>query len=46
MLSEPQRQTIIERHAKGLSLHQISHTLGHSRRTVRRAQRDPRAAGR
>ena len=44
MLSEPQRQTIIELHAKGLNLRQISHTLGHSRRTVRRvlAQGAPR----
>jgi len=36
MLSEPQRQTIVELHAKGLSVRQISRTLGHSRPTVRR----------
>ena len=35
MLSEPQRQTIVELHAKGLSVRQISRTLGHARPTVR-----------
>jgi len=47
MLSEPQRQTIVELHAKGLSVRQIARTLGHSRPTVRRvlsegAARPPR----
>ena len=36
MLSEPQRQTIIELHAKGMGVRQISRTLGHTRPTVRR----------
>ena len=35
MLSEPQRQTILELHAKGLSVRQIARTLGHARPTVR-----------
>ena len=35
MLSQPQRQTIVELHAKGLSVRQISRTLGHARPTVR-----------
>ena len=47
MLSEPQRQTIIELHAKGMGVRQLSRTLGHTRRTVRRvltqgAPRPPR----
>lgn len=44
MLSEPQRQTILELHAKGMGVRQLSRTLGHTRRTVRRvlAQGAPR----
>jgi transposase len=47
MLSEPQRQTILALHAKGLGVRQISRTLGHTRPTVRRvlqegAPRPPR----
>ena len=49
MLSEPQRQTILELHAKGMGVRQLSRTLGHTRRTVRRvlaqgAPRPPRRA--
>lgn len=36
MLTEPQRQTILELHAKGMGIRQISRTLGHSRHTVRK----------
>ena len=36
MLSEPQRQTILELHAKGMGVRQIARTLGHARPTVRR----------
>jgi len=36
MLTEPQRQTILELHHKGLGIRQISRTLGHSRHTIRR----------
>lgn len=36
MLSEPQRQAIVQLQAKGVSIHQIARLLGHTRRTVRR----------
>ena len=36
MLTEPQRQTILALHQKGLGIRQISRTLGHSRHTIRR----------
>jgi len=36
MLTEPQRQTIIELHQKGMGIRQISRTLGHARHTVRK----------
>lgn len=40
MLSELQRQTILQLQAKGMSLRQISRTLGHSRRTLRRVLKE------
>jgi transposase len=36
MLTELQRQTILELHQKGMGIRQISRTLGHSRHTIRR----------
>ncbi len=36
MLTEPERQTIIQLHQKGMKTRQISRTLGHSRNSVRR----------
>jgi transposase len=36
MLTEPQRQTILALHQKGMGIRQISRTLGHSRHTIRR----------
>jgi transposase len=53
MLSEPQRQTILQLKAKGVSIHAIARLLGHTRRTVRRvlktgptpARRAPASAG-
>jgi transposase len=36
MLTEPQRQTLLELHAKGMGIRQIARTLHHSRHTVRR----------
>jgi transposase len=36
MLTELQRQTILELHQKGMGIRQISRTLGHSRHTVRK----------
>jgi DNA invertase Pin-like site-specific DNA recombinase len=38
MLTELQRQTILELHQKGMGIRQISRTLGHSRHTVRKVR--------
>jgi transposase len=47
MLSEPQRQAILELKGKGASIHQIARWLGHTRRTVRRVlKQGPQPAAR
>jgi len=46
MLTEPQRQTVLELHAKGMGIRQIARTLGHSRHTVRQVLSEGSAAPR